>query len=636
MDQSKFSGTGQAVSGLGVNPAAKTMSSADQQLFSMFMSPSAPISTATTQPVRAAAIKSEWTVPPNVGLPAFNATGGNNNNLPPQPGLQYSPLPSNQAFKPILVPPPTAQAAPYSFAQQMPAQTAAVGQVTPQNTAIQLPHVGRQPLGGRPAIQQGQVGSTNMQQLGGPVSQYVPDATATSVSNTNLLSSLIPGSANFLRDVDLSGLSQGQQLAIRAVLDGKNILLTGPAGGGKSFCLKRLKDIYEKKNLNIGITSTTGASAIIIEGSTIHSWSGIGICGSGESALKQVKSRKAPQQRIVTTSLLIIDEISMMSDVILDILDYVFRIVRNSTKAFGGMQVVLCGDFFQLKPVKCDTFAFESPNFDHLINEVHELTQIFRQTDVAFCKALNEVRVGEVSPETVALFESCIGREFQGDIKPTELYPVNEDVDRFNEDELWKLVTETNPVRQIDSLDEIIEKPKGRFPLERKFLDECKARLNKDCMAPENLQLCVGAQVMLIKNLNVAAGLANGSRCIIIGFAPQGQPIVRFLNGHEMIMQTAVWSMRVSETARIRRTQFPLKLAAAVSIHKSQGCSLDLARIDLGQRIFSDGQFYVAASRVRSIEGLSVISINWNKLTTSQKVKDFYAKHRALRATSGR
>lgn len=615
MDQSKFPGT------------PKSLNAADQQLFSMFMSPSAPISTATTQPARASAVKSEWTVPPNVGLPAFNSpvsnmNGGNNNNLPQQ-GLQYSPLPISRPVKvapsqPLLTPP------------------AVAAQMTPAISAIQMPAQTRQPLGNRPAIQQGQVGSVNMQQLGLPGSQYVPDSTATSASNTNMLLSMIPGSANFLRDVDLSGLSPGQELAIRAVLDGKNILLTGPGGCGKSHSIRRIKEIYEKKNLNIGVTSTTGASAILIEGSTIHSFSGIGICSTKESALKMVQSRKAPQQRIMSTSLLIIDEVSMMSDVVLDILDHVFRVVRNSTKAFGGMQVVLCGDFFQLKPVKCDTFAFQSQNWDFLIQEVHELTHIFRQADAAFCKALNEVRIGEVSPETVSLFESCIGREFEGDIKPTELYPVNEDVDRINEDELWKLVTETNPVRQIDSLDEIIEKPKSRYPLENKFLQECKSRLNKDCIAPENLQLCIGAQVMLIKNLNVAAQLCNGSRGIITGFAPQGQPIVRFLHGHEMIMQTAVWSMRVSETARIRRTQFPVRLAFAVSIHKSQGSTLDLARVDLGQKIFSEGQMYTCVSRARCLEGLSIIALDWSRLMTNQKVKDFYAKHRALRQTSGR
>jgi ATP-dependent DNA helicase PIF1 len=593
----------------------KTLSTNDQALFNFFMS--APVK---PQPASIPHVK---VAPPptpgpaaSVSLPIF---GGNNNNAPAP--LAYTPLPSPiQVTAPMVTPnifvAPTFTPPPNAFAPQ-------------QQQPMPMINT-RAPLGNRPKIQQGQVGSVNMQQLGAPVGQYVPDSTT---SNNDMVLSMIPGTANFMQDVDLSGLSPGQEAAIRAVLSGKNILLTGSAGAGKSWTLKRLKDIYEKKRLNIGITSTTGASAILIEGSTIHAFAGIGICSTKESALKQVQTRKAPQQRIITTSLLIIDEVSMMSDIVLDILDHVFRVVRNNNKAFGGMQVVLCGDFFQLKPVKCDTFAFQSQNWPHLINEVHELTYIFRQESAVFCKALNEVRVGEVSLETMKLFESCIGRQFTGDIKPTELYSVNEDVDRLNEDELWKLVTEANPVRQIDALDQIIERPKSRFPPTEKFLKECKERLNKDCMAPEFLQLCVGAQVMLIKNLNVAAGLGNGSRCVVIGFGNQGQPIVKFLNGHEMIMQTAVWSMRVSETARIQRTQFPLKMAFAITTHRAQGCTLDLARVDLGSRLFCSGQFYTACSRIKSIEGLSIVSIDWTKLLVDPKVKEFYAKHRALRRT---
>jgi hypothetical protein len=425
----------------------KAMSTNDQALFNFFMSaPAKP----QTPPVKVAAPPTPGPVA-SVSLPTFGG-GGNNNNAPAP--LAYTPLPS-----PIQVTAPAPMVSPNIFV------TPQAQQPTPMiNT--------RKPLGNRPPIQQGQVGSVNMQQVGMPPSQYVPDSSATSASNNDMVLSMIPGTANFMQDVDLSGLSPGQEAAIRAVLSGKNILLTGSAGAGKSWTIKRLKDIYEKKRLNIGITSTTGASAILIEGSTIHSWSGIAICNSKESALKQVQTRKAPQQRIITTSLLIIDEVSMMSDVVLDILDHVFRVVRNNNKAFGGMQVVLCGDFFQLKPVKCDTFAFQSPNWPYLINEVHELTYIFRQESSTFCKALNEVRIGEVGPETMKLFESCIGREFTGDIKPTELYAVNEDVDRINEDELWKLVTEINPVRQIDALDQIIEKPKSRFPPTEKLHKE--------------------------------------------------------------------------------------------------------------------------------------------------------------------
>lgn len=443
-----------------------------------------------------------------------------------------------------------------------------------------------------------------------------------------MMASLLPGGKNFNFDVDFEGLSDAQRRAFEAILCGKNILLTGPAGTGKSYLIKKISELYKKRDVKVGITSTTGASAVLVEGKTIHSWSGIGICGSNETALKRVMTYKAPQERIRSTNLLIIDEVSMLSGHLLDILDYVFKMIRNNQSPFGGIQVILCGDFYQLKPVKSDAYAFDSKNWDSLIQEVHELTYIFRQDNASFCKALNEIRIGEVSDETVALLSQCMGRKFEGDIKPTELYPLNEDVSHFNSDELWKLASDDNPVRQIDALDQVIQKPKPRYPNSEKFLEEVKAKLNKDCMAEESLQLLIGAQVMLLKNLNVEAGLANGSRGVVIGFGNQREPIVKFLNNIVMNMQTHTWTMRINETTKVKRTQYPLKLAFSISIHKSQGMSIDLVKADLGSKIFTDGQLYTALSRVRSLEGLSLIAIDFDSVLVSKKVKAFYAKHK--------
>jgi len=433
---------------------------------------------------------------------------------------------------------------------------------------------------------------------------------------------------SFLLEGDLTGLAAGQRGAVESVLRGFNILLTGPAGTGKSHTIKRIKEIYEANKKTIGVTSTTGASALLIEGKTIHSWSGIGICAYKDSALKRVTQYTKPQQRIRSTHLLIIDEVSMMPAHLLDILDYVFRIVRNCARPFGGMQIVLCGDFFQLSPVKCNNYAFEAECWKDGIQEVHELTEIFRQTDMAFCKALNEIRVGEISQETMAMVKSCIGREFKGDIKPTELFPVNQDVSAFNDNELYKLATPENPIRAIDAYDELIEKPRPRIPRDAKFLAEAKSRLDKECLAPAVLELCVGAQVMLTKNIDLDAGLANGSRGILIGFAAGGQPVVKFVNDVVYQLQVNMWVIRINETCKIRRTQFPLRTAWSISQHKAQGVTLDLVRMDLGSKIFADGQTYTAISRARTLEGLSISHIDWDRIFVNQKVKAFYNQYR--------
>ena len=426
---------------------------------------------------------------------------------------------------------------------------------------------------------------------------------------------------------DEDKLSPEQARALRAALSGKNLCITGPAGTGKSHTVKLIKEHFEEKNMVVALTSSSGKSAVNIGGKTLHSWSGIHICGTKESAIQNVLRFKSPQYNINTTHVLVIDEISMISALILDILDYVCRIVRNCNRPFGGIQVIMVGDFYQLAPVKAAQYAFESEHWDKYVHEVIELKQVFRQQNAQFVKVLNKIRKGEVDDEVIETFEPCLEREFEGLIKPTQLYPINEMVDAMNEDELFKLGTDENPIQSFDSTDDVPKQAKARYSPSAKVKAEALARLEKECRAPKELLLCLNAQVMLLKNLNVSAGLANGSRGVIIGFTNQGWPRVRFLNGQEVDIGPEKWSVRYSKDVVAERIQFPLTLAWAMSIHKSQGMTVDLARVDLGDRIFGDGMIYVALSRCRSLEGLQIDSINWDLVNVSRRVKEFYKKY---------
>lgn len=448
------------------------------------------------------------------------------------------------------------------------------------------------------------------------------------VTGLNERTRVIPASMSHQISIkDEDKLSPEQARALRAALSGKNICITGPAGTGKSHIVKIIKEHFEEKKMNVALTSSSGKSAVNIGGKTIHSWSGIHLCQSKETAIRNVLKYKNPQYNINSTHVLVIDEISMVSGLLLDILDYVFRIVRNCNSAFGGIQVIMVGDFYQLAPVKAAKYAFESDYWDQYVQEVIELKQVFRQQNAQFVKVLNKIRKGEVDDEVIDTFEPCIGREYEGLIKPTQLYPVNEMVDMMNEDELFKLQSEDNPIESFDATDDVPKQAKSRYTPSAKAKEEALARLDKECRAPKELLLCKNAQVMLLKNLNVQAGLANGSRGVIIGYNNHGWPKVKFLNGQEVDIAPEKWRVRYSKDVVAERIQFPLTLAWAMSIHKSQGITVDLARVDLGDRIFGDGMIYVALSRCRSLEGLQIDSINWNLVNVSRRVKRFYEKY---------
>ena len=416
--------------------------------------------------------------------------------------------------------------------------------------------------------------------------------------------------------MSLLTLSTKQREAYTIMESGKSIFLTGAAGVGKTQVLKLFISKYKHYRI-IGITSTTGISALLFGGSTLHSFLGIGLGTSSINYLcKQIKSRSYLKKRWNDLEVLIIDEISMLSPALFDKLEEMARIIRNNDEPFGGIQLILSGDFCQLPCIGVNDFCFESNTWNTCIQHTIYLDEIMRQKDIEFQECLNNVRIGLLCKKTIDLLSSRLNVKLDNDycILPTRLFATNYSVDSINNEEIDKLSTgdlefyEYNMTFTVyaaqQNADFVIEKYK------------------KSCNAPETIQLCIGAQVMLLYNLDIDNGLVNGSRGIITKFT-NDIPSVKFLNGIEVVIDYHIWDVEENDKKILRVIQIPLKLAYAITIHKSQGLSLDCVEIDLS-KCFTPGQAYVALSRVKSLEGLSIIGIDFDKIIAHQKAVAYY------------
>uniref|UniRef100_A0AAR2LVP7 ATP-dependent DNA helicase PIF1 n=1 Tax=Pygocentrus nattereri TaxID=42514 RepID=A0AAR2LVP7_PYGNA len=408
-------------------------------------------------------------------------------------------------------------------------------------------------------------------------------------------------------------LSREQTAVLNAVLSGKNVFFTGSAGTGKSFLLKRIIGSLPPKSTYA--TASTGVAACHIGGTTLHSFAGI---GSGSAPLEQcleLAQRPGVRQHWTSCKHLIIDEISMVEAQFFDKLEAIARSIRRSTEPFGGIQLIVCGDFLQLPPVtkgkEKPSFCFQARTWRKCVHVNMELTEVRRQTDRTFISLLQAVRVGRVTEEvTSQLLKSannCIERD---GILATRLCTHKDDVELTNENKLKQL-----PVFEAVDSDPMLVK-------------------TIDAQSPVGaiLQLKVGAQVMLTKNLDVQRGLVNGARGVVVDFLPgnQGLPRVRFLCGAVEVMKRERWVFKAGGGLYLSRQQLPLKLAWAISIHKSQGMTLDCVEISLA-RVFESGQAYVALSRARSLEGLRVMDFDPRVVQADLDVLLFYKKLRKER-----
>lgn len=413
-----------------------------------------------------------------------------------------------------------------------------------------------------------------------------------------------------------------QSLALEIMLSGESVLLTGPAGAGKTFVLNQFIKLAKHDSKHVSVTATTGLAATHLGGTTIHSWAGIGVADSLPNGFAEHVA-KGRREIIEKTDVLIIDEVSMLHDFRLDMVDEVCRLVRKEPDIpFGGIQIIMSGDFFQLPPInrgdsRAGSFVVNSEVWKELDPVICYLEEQHRQDDETLIDILNAIRAGDVRrhhAETLLARTEVYPEEFE---LLTELHTVNVDVDKMNAAKL----------AEIDE-DEI------SYEQSSTGAEGYIEGLQRSVLAPKVLKLKLGALVMAVKN-SPERKYVNGSIGTVAAFEPHTEyPIIVFQNGKEVTMSPDTWELRDGDKKRASITQIPLRLAWAITVHKSQGMTLDAARIDL-RKAFVEGMGYVALSRVKNVNNLYLTGINQMALRVSPEAQriDVDLRQKAAQAT---
>jgi ATP-dependent exoDNAse (exonuclease V) alpha subunit len=426
-----------------------------------------------------------------------------------------------------------------------------------------------------------------------------------------------------------------QKEALDILKSGYNTFLTGPPGSGKTFLLNKYIEYLKKNNVAVSITASTGIAATHMGGTTLHSWSGLGIREElDDFEVKTVCAKGYMRQRIKNTNVLIIDEISMIKPSQFEAVNKICQYIKRSARPFGGIQVICSGDFFQLSPVVKNTpapteqdmqgqlgFSAKEKNKDtNFVNDsdiwkrmemkICYLDEQHRTKDKKLHKILNHIRENEVEKSKILLFDEL---DKAKNIKKvlTKLYTHNIDVDSINYSELAKI--------------------KGKeyyYQMTLRGNPVVADILKKSCLAPEKLVLKEGAEVMFIKN-NFEAGYVNGTQGKIIGFGASDLPIVKIEDGKKITVTYADWSIEEENKIVAGISQIPLRLAWAITVHKSQGMNLNSAEMDLS-KCFLEGMGYVALSRLRSLKGLRLMGINHLAFCVNPRALEIDKKFRKL------
>lgn len=417
-----------------------------------------------------------------------------------------------------------------------------------------------------------------------------------------------------------------QEEALSILKLGVNVFLTGEPGAGKTHTINRYIEWLRERGVEPAVTASTGIAATHVGGMTIHSWSGIGVKKRlTDWDIENIQAREKTAKRIYEAKILIIDEISMLDADTLESVDAVLRALRQpvmqESRPFGGLQVIFVGDFFQLPPVsRGDSvrFAFDSDAWKAANPVVCYLSEQHRQEDAKFLDLLNAVRRNAIEPHH---HETLRGRmKGEKKVKATRLHTHNAEADAINDESLGR-----------------VEGKSHVFHMTSKGARTLVETIKQSCLSPETLTLKEGASVMFTRN-NFEMGYVNGTLGEVVSFANSGYPIVKTKSGLRIEAVPGEWSIADGSRILAQVKQVPLRLAWAITVHKSQGMSLDAAVIDLSNA-FEYGQGYVALSRVRSLEGLFLEGFNERALQLHPQIMRqdalFRAKAEAARNRIG-
>jgi ATP-dependent DNA helicase PIF1 len=398
-------------------------------------------------------------------------------------------------------------------------------------------------------------------------------------------------------------LNDCQKNALNEIDNGYNIFITGSPGTGKSYLINSICKLLAYRNKEYGLTATTGCAAYNIQGTTIHSLFGMNIYSDNFEEHYQFLLRKRTPlfKKIKNLDVLVIEEVSMLNDTLYDFLDSLFKLIKNNEKSFGGIQLIFVGDFYQLPPIN-GKYCFTSEKWKEANFKMITLKIVVRQKDdQLFQYILQRIQKGNVSSKIISYLEELKKTKFKNNIQPTKLYPINIDVDKINFKELYKL-------------------DDGRIFIEYNATSNCDVK--KELY---NIRMCKDAQIMVTRNVDIPNGIVNGTRGIILAVF---EDYITILTNDNKTVNITYYQEYLDNMKRKSITFMPIKLAYALSIHKSQGMTIDCIEIDLGNNIFEYGQAYTAISRARCLKNIKIINISKTSFKTNKIVDIFYQNNK--------